>query len=530
MQPPLWPHQARALAEIQQALKRGFRRIVLSCPTGGGKTRLMVELILRYGAFARPVTLYTNRRLLLEQTSRVLAEAGVWHGLRAADHPTDPDAPAQLSSLQTEWARCVRSRRWELTDPDLALVDEGHLMKGRSALAILERHLERGAAYVLFTATPLGLGHMADLLIQAGQPSELRAAGAMVPAYHVAPDEPDLRRVQARLDSGRDLTHRQNAKAMMRPGLVGRVLEGWRRWNPQGHPTLLFAPGVPESRWLAQQFEAAGVRAAHMDGEEVYVDGQYYKASEEARARVLSDSRAGRLPVVCNRFVLREGADMPWVRHGVLATVFGSLQSYLQSCGRLLRACPEVGKTRAVAQDHGGNFRRFGSVNSDREWRLECTDRAASALLVDPWKNPPPGRPRPPEPTPCPRCHGPVLLGRDCPECGWRWRPSHAVRRVVQADGTLVPVRGDYYRPRRVRATRQAPAQWEKIYHAARSKKWDATFSAAYAFFFRRHRYWPPRDLPLMPVDPLDWFRKVRSVPRECLIPKESARERQRTI
>ena len=62
------------------------------------------------------------------------------------------------------------------------------------------------------------------------------------------------------------------------------------------------------------------------------------------------------------------------------------------------------------------------------------------------------------------------------------------------------------------------------MYWRAQSDKWNATFSQAAAMYAQENNWgWPPRDLPLMPTDPLDWYRRVKDVPRERLTPKPTA-------
>lgn len=522
---PLWPHQKRGVGGALAAIRQGHRRVLLTSPTGGGKTRMMAELIRHYLDHDRRVVLYTNRRLLLEQTSGVLEGQGFTHGLRAAGCPDDRHRDLQVSSVQTEYSRSVKGKEWLLHDADLVLVDEAHLQKGEMARAILAAHLEAGAAVVGLTATPLGLGEHYDVLVQAGTVSELRACGALVRCDHYGPDEPDLRHVR-KVPLGEDLSESECRKAVMVPGVFGRVWEHWRRLNPDGRPTILFAPGVQESVWFAQQFEARGVRAASIDGKEVYVDGKFIPTSKDAREAALRQSREGRLPVLCNRFVLREGVDAPWLAHGIVATVFGSLGSYLQAGGRLLRAHP--GLSSVTLQDHGGCWWRHGSLNADREWRLDLTERLAAARREDAWRNPPRAGERAPEPQPlrCPRCARVLAVPR-CP-CGWALLAGRKARPVVQADGSLLMLEGDVFRPRRIAKPPRAEELWERMYHRAKSPKYDATFRAAYSLFARENDWtWLPQDLPLMPKDPEDWYRKVADVPLERLhqkAPQEAAR------
>jgi superfamily II DNA or RNA helicase len=509
----LWPHQERAIDETLTAIKRGERRVLVTSPTGGGKTRVMVELARRYLEAGKKVVLYSNRKLLVEQTSEVLLEAGVYHGVRAAGWEDERDHPFQVSSIHTEASRVLRKRAWQLHEADLALVDEAHQQASKTAGKILGAHCEAGAAVVGFTATPVGLGHLYDTLVAAGTMSELRACGALVPCLHYGPDEPDLRRFHAVLANGKDLSEKQAASAMHTPTLFARVLEWFKRLNPDARPTILFAPSVESSLWFAQEFEKAGISAAHIDGSDVYRSGKLYRSSREARADVLGCSGDCTIRVLCNRFVLREGIDAPWLAHGILATVFGSLQSYLQSGGRLLRAHP--GLESVTVQDHGGNWWRHGSLNADREWRLDYTDRIVAGLREDRLR----GKAER-EPFRCPNC-AMVLVCGTCMGCGFRPEPRKRSRPVVQLDGTLKEMVGDIYKPRRACQHPDGPKLWERMYWRSRRERGRRTFKGAMALFAQENRWaWPDPSWPLMPRQPYDFYQLVENVPIERLIPK----------
>ena len=43
---PLWPHQDRGIEEIKKLILAGEKRNCLTSPTGGGKSRMIEELIL----------------------------------------------------------------------------------------------------------------------------------------------------------------------------------------------------------------------------------------------------------------------------------------------------------------------------------------------------------------------------------------------------------------------------------------------------------------------------------------------------
>jgi len=494
MKPPLWPHQKRALAELVPLIEEGNRICVVS-PTGGGKTRIMTELL----ELGHRAVIYTHRRMLLEQTAKVLTDDGFEFGMRAAGHEEDLHAPIQLASIQTEDSRVLKRHLRSVHNADIVLVDEIHLSKAEVMQNLLERH--ENACMVGFTATPVSLGHIVDHLIIAGTKAELRKTGALLPAHTYAPDEPDMSRIKREATGEYKLGDIR--KVIMTQTIFGRVFDHWRRLNPDERPTLLFACGKPESLWFAKQFEQNGVRAAHIDGNEVYLDGVHYPSDPEKREEVRILSEKGVLPVVCNRFVMREGIDWPWLKHGILATVFGSLSSYLQSTGRLLRAHPSM--ESVIIQDHGGAWHRLGSCNTDHAWDLEDTDYRLAKTRERALKTK-----KEPEPIICPVCFAPRMGGPECPECGYK--STGKVRKVVEYNGMLKERHGDIYKAPRYYRRPDAEKKWLACVH--RCKRTNRTFNQARGLFQYENYYCePPEGLPMMPRYEETWFRKVSEVP-----------------
>lgn len=522
-----WPHQTYAVNRTLELIAQGERAICITGPTGCGKTVICGDLINEYVANRNQgALLYTNRRLMIEQLSRQMNDIGLGHGIRAAGYGTESSYLFQISSMQTEASRVLKRETWDLYNAPLVMIDEAHMQTGQQAAEIRKRHLESGAVVIEVTATPFGLGEYADVLVVAGKPSELRAytPPCLVPAVHYGPDEPEIP-YSAIKRVGDDLTDKANAKIMMRKGLVGRVLSWFVKLNPEMKPSVGFGPDVDGSFWLAEQFafpqkrefkiERAmpAIPAACISSQNIWINGKTYAAEDATREELLGMSADRTIKIVWNRFVLREGWDAPHLEHGVFATVIGSPSSYLQAGGRLLRYTP--GKEIATVQDHGGCWHRHGSLNEDRNWDLSLSSNQVANLRIDRLREK-----KDREPYCCQAC-GRIIHGRVCLGCGHKTEPHARKRVVIQRDGNPKFMCGDVYKPR-IRAMKNDTVKnWVACYYRAANSKTHMTFAQAEGLFVRENYYYPPRDLKLMPLFDIDWFRPVCQVAPDRLTGKQ---------
>lgn len=501
-----WPNQIRAFDAAVSAINSGAKRLCITSPTGSGKTRMFTDLIEWCVENRHPAALYTQRKMLYDQTCRVLERSGIRFGKRASGHAPNFFQDIQVCMTQTELSRVYKQESRGLHSAKLVLIDEAHQHCGPTFQRIFNDHVSAGATVIGYTATPLDMEGY-DHLFVAGTMSECLRIGSLVRPETYAPDEPDLRHIKNYV-VGKELTEKENVKSIMRPGVFARVFDAWKKHNPEQKPTLLFGPDVAGSLFFAQEFWKNGVSSAHIDGEQIWLNGEFKSTDNESRSEIEALSRSGEVKVICNRFVLREGIDWPWIQVGCFATVFGALTSFLQSGGRLLRAYPD--KTKCLILDHGGNWHRHGSLAVDRNWQLGMTNQREAAERQERLQEK-----KEQEPITCPECGKVRASGPTCPACGFTAHKRS--RLVIQVDGSLKRVDGEVYKPRKQRMAPNTEQLWEKIYYRARSQKWNATFRQAEAMFFRENYYWPPKTLRLMPKDSGDWFRRVSDVPKEAL-------------
>ena len=494
---PLWPHQQRGLDEVKLLVNCGETWNCLTSPTGGGKS-LMIRKLIQWGVEQQwPVALYTHRQILRDQLSRDMESGGISHGLTAAGFSAEPWKRVQICMMQTVGARLKNGR--EIPTAKLVIVDECHDQSRGQAEAILRQHQAAGASIIGVTATPVDVGHLYQNLVVAGTNSELRACGAHLWCDCYEPTVPDIHRELKRMKTG-EFQYGDVVKAVMTPVIFGHVLDHWKRLNPDAKPTILFAPGVKESIWFMEQFNKAGVRAAHICGESVIVDGEEHRNDREARLQVLEQVGRGEIPVVCNRFVLREGFDLPALSHGILATCFGSITSYIQSVGRILRSHPSL--DRVTCQDHGGNVHRHGSPNEDREWDMGKTATEVAQERKERLKEHPEE-----QVIVCPECSTIRSGGPQCPSCGFQHK--HSCRRVIQLNGKLKKIE-EIPGESRKRKQINGEQEWQRMFYIGKNKGW--TFKRAAGIFKSNCGQWPSFDWKLMPKFKSDWNSRICDV------------------
>lgn len=531
-----WPHQIFGVSEVRRLMASGRKRICLCSPTGGGKSKMMIQIAEDAMIEGKRVLQLASRRWLLDQLYTGLTSDGFdVRQMRSGVHDVGQRSYT-LASIPTLTARNL------MPAADVILVDEAHMNKADKAAELLNEYVDQGATIIGVTATPLELSHLYEDLILAGSRSELRKCGALVPALVYSCGEMDTTDIK-RTATG-EYTVNDIRKKIWTQAIYARVIEEHIKLNPELRPAILFAPGVEESVWFVDEYTKRGIRAAHIDGDDVYCDGIRTSSSQERRDEILAQLKTGEISVVCNRFVMREGLDIPQLFHLILATPIGSILSHTQIVGRVLRNHPSLptrdfgnGQQRpyCIVQDHGGSWWRHPSPNADMEdiWRQyyrcgsakEVTDERMDALRNN--------QENPADPLTkevgyeCPNCHAVQDFPRhgNCYACGHDMKGKRR-RTVIQRSGELKEVTGLPVKRAKQANLPDVAAAFERAYWAAKRK--NASFRQAAAWIQTGHlRGFEhlkgcqiPKNLPFMPANRADMSRMVKSVPMNELIRK----------
>lgn len=393
--PQLRPYQAEAVAGLREAFAAGHKRVLLVAPTGAGKTTVFGYVVAGASRKGKRVCVLAHRRELINQASARLDAYGIDHGVIMGKHwRYQPHQPVQVASIDT-----LRNRSG-LFEFDLIVPDEAHRSLSPTYLNFFD---EQSSASILgVTATPYradgrGLGIVYSTLVRMASVRALVDDGFLVRPRVFAPSTPDLDGLKA---TRGDYDEAELAARVDRADLIGDIVGHWQRICPE-RPTVAFAVNVAHSHHLVEQFQAAGVRAAHIDGET--------PAAE--RQDIIDGLTAGKYQLVSNVNVLAEGTDIPCIAAVIFARPTKSRGLYIQAGGRGLR--PADGKSDCIILDHAGLTFAHGSLLDEPEFDLK-----------DGLKKPKKGKKAGEQPEiklhQCSACYS-VYEGtaqRPCPECG----------------------------------------------------------------------------------------------------------------
>lgn len=381
-------YQLDAISRLREGIKSGQKRQVLQIATGGGKTKVASAMTQSAIDKGSRVLFLADRIELIDQASARFDAERISHGIMQGQHWRHrPYERVQIATIQTLLNR-------EYPKPDLIIVDECHAGGKR-----LNDFIAKYDGLVIgLSATPWakGMGKVYDALVVGATTSQLIALGFLVDVEAWAPSEPDLKGVKVVAGEWEDGAL---AKVCDTPRLVGDIVDHWLR-RARDRQTIAFAVDVAHSKHIVEQFVAAGVKAAHVDG---------YDQTHERR-QTIDAFRKGELELICNVGILDKGFDVPEASCLIMARpIRSSLMLHIQQIGRVLRASP--GKTNALILDHAGNMVRHGFPTEQLPEKLDDGKRKEKKDREYKER----------EPKPCPKCKFLKRPGQwECPQCGFK--------------------------------------------------------------------------------------------------------------
>lgn len=346
----LRPYQHEALLAARTDWADGAKQIIVSMPTGSGKT--IVFLFLIHGAHTnghRCIVL-VNSDVLVHQTVKKLGRVGIAAGVVKAKQ-NEWSRPVVVASVQT----LSQPRRLNYIPPGrfgLCIVDECHYANAVSYQRTLNHLASR---YVLgVTATPFR-----------GDAESLVAAGWERVSYVYSLDDAvrdgylvplNIRRVDTGISLANAAISRKNGESDFVEKSLSQSVNTAER-NEQivaeyleqipGVKCIAFCVNVEHAWALANAFRKQGVHARLIHG----------GTAKDERRRILDDHAERKFDVLTNCNVLTHGYDDPSLEGIIMARPTLSKVLYTQSVGRGLRPytdkeCCELLDVVDISREH----------------------------------------------------------------------------------------------------------------------------------------------------------------------------------
>ncbi|MBQ9003061.1 MAG: DEAD/DEAH box helicase [Eggerthellaceae bacterium] len=331
----LRPYQEQAVNAVRREWGEGNRATLIVAATGTGKTTIFGEIAKRCLAKGNKVLVLAHRKELIEQAaSRLESMCGVAVGIEKAQSRWDGE-PLCVGSVQT--LQRERLEDFPLDEFPVIVVDEAHHVVSSTYRGIIDRHKEAGGFLLGVTATAdradrRGLAEVFDSIAFEYPMAKAVADGYLAPiTAKCLPLKIDLQGVKV---SHGDYQAGELGSALD-PYLpeIARVMASECR----GKKTVCFLPLVATSERMADELNAAGLRALPVSG---------YDADREER---IAAFERGEYDVLTNALLLTEGWDCPAVDCIAMLRPTKSRSLYAQAVGRGTRLSP--GKDRLLLLD-----------------------------------------------------------------------------------------------------------------------------------------------------------------------------------
>ena len=344
-------YQNLAISNVRKSFQVKHRSVLLTLPTGAGKTVIFSEITRLAGLKDSNVLILVHRKELIDQAGDKLTKADVKYGIIAAGRK-ESKSNVQVASVQTLINRLNNPDQF-----DLIIIDEAHHSVANSWRKIFNFY--KKAIRLGVTATPMrmtgaGLGEIFDDLIVGSTIPELVEQKYLAEHEVYAPPN-KLNLDKIRTIRG-DYSKKEVEDELDKVDIVGDAVDNYRRLG-KNKPAIAFCISVKHGQYVTNKFKQAGYTAELITG----------SMKSDERKTLIDNFKDGKVQILVSIDVVSEGFDVEGCYVAILLRPTQSEALYIQQVGRVLR--PEPNKV-AIVLDHVGNTKRHGFVDDVREFDL----------------------------------------------------------------------------------------------------------------------------------------------------------------
>lgn len=342
-------YQREAIDEVHEHWSAGRTKVILSLPTGGGKTETALALIKEKNELGLRCLVIVDRIVLCDQWIKRIRrngfpDAGVLQGSRT--HQTS------VAQIVVATAQTIASRNIEL-DFGLIVIDECHYWH-KSHQDVMIR-VKSDTNVIGLSATPFNIRmtQSFDSIVSPAKVGRLIRTGNLVPSRVFIPSggETVKRKLTEVPISKGDFKISDLDEAMRAIEIMGDVVHEWLRLG-ENRPTIAFCVSVSHAKALASEFLDQGIPSAAITQED----------SGAQRDLLIAEFEAGKIKVLTSVNILAVGFDSPMASCAIFARPTLSRSLHIQMAGRVIRLFNN--KSDAVMLDHAGNVERHGRIEN----------------------------------------------------------------------------------------------------------------------------------------------------------------------
>ena len=389
-------YQVRGVNGIIKKIAEGYKRILFTLATGGGKTVILSHFLSRYLSHYKThrVVILVHREELMHQTHATLKASGINN--------------VSVKMVKT----FINAAKKELINYDLIVIDECHMGDHKRVFDYYDENIIIG-----FTATPIAstkkdpLKNYYQTIVTGVSINDLIKQGFLCPPIHYSAknsvNKKDLKK------SGGDYTLESLAIEYSKPKLIDAVVQAYEKYC-RGKKTIIFNTTIEHARLVDQAFKLKGYNSRSLNEEDRKESLKWLKETPDA--------------ILNNVSILTTGFDETSIQSVIFNRCTKSLPLWLQCCGRGARLHP--GKESFIIIDMGDNIKGEGHDywNAKHDWVYRFT------YPDIPGEGPPPMKECPNE-----DCGAMIFMSATkCPYCG-HLMPRETVYTDMLMELSLLP-------------------------------------------------------------------------------------------
>ena len=397
-------YQQKVVDDVRKMLKSGDKSLLVQLPTGGGKTVIFSYITQNAIPKGKKVLILTDRTELLSQAGGTLHDFNINpHYIKAGSKIIDKRKNCFIAMSQTLRNRINRPdwAQWIKESIDLVIIDEAHIQEFNY---FLESDLANDKVKLGFTATPQRSGKMRQLgldyerIVRGPQVKELVKKGYLVNCDIYDYGSPNMKDVSINASTN-DFNSNSMAQKFNKPEIYDGLIKNYEKYTPN-QKMLVFCCNVNHAIETCKKFHEKGYdvkfissgKAMPKKPKQDATEGQRekyfenlkehesfvenYKKFSGPRKQVTEWFSNTNSSILVNVEMLTKGYDESSIEVVALNRATLSITLFLQMIGRGARI--DKNKSNFTLFDFGGNVKRLGTYEQNREWSLWHETRKGS--------------------------------------------------------------------------------------------------------------------------------------------------------